>query len=515
MSKKNYTFDTVVRCGGHTFLLAAQNNQTLSPLSQQAKDLHYPGIDLLSGYQIADEYDLLYQRDIIKLKADKTAHGRKKCLDRSSLRERQSAIRTLCTLPSYAADPHCGYSSLMIALLGRVLPFVPQSIIAGTPSVFCGSLLQVPPFLQLLLLTVNGPERIHGGHFSLCRPSCLEAQRPFPRSAAISHTPHDYIGGTLRIYGDDCRFWIPLWSRAICIAPGLPADVQKSVLDASFSVIPFYCNSSKGTSVWDIRFPETSLLVEDESALDSMENCMLLASAILDKFFRKCADTSENVHSFFEDMDKVIPSIHISKSIVGTLSAESRVLAAGLCVYRAFLSYVRNKGWISSSEYHEFLAAAQDALFPMEETISAPESTVVGDWDSLSVFWPFLEAFLQEHKEHISIGAPCSISTVAAVHTLRNERDPLLIIPRDLVESAYHTYCANHGLFNDWTGADLSIASINWKIDVKKFDRDRDPAWSYHFYRPDGPAGKKEKIICLGIPIKNLPTEIQKILPTT
>lgn len=510
MSKKNYTFDTVVRCGGQTFLLATQNSRTLSPLSQRVKDQRYPSIDLLSDYQIADEYGC----DIIKLKAEKTAHKYKKCFDRSSPKERHHAIRTLCTLMSYTADPHCGYSCLMIALLGRVLPFLPHSFIARTPSVFCGSLLQVPPFLQLLLSAVNGPDLVHGKHFSLCRPSCLEAQKPFPRSAAVSHTPHDYIGGTLRNYNKDYRFWIPLWSRAVCIAPSLPPDVQRAILDASFSVIPFYCNSSKGTSVWDIHFPDDSLLVEDPSALEAMENYIPLLAAILDKFFRKCGDTSEKVQSFFEDMDKVIPSVHINKSIVGTLSAEGRVLAAGLCVYRAFLSYVRNKEWINSSEYYEFLTAAQDALFPTEEMTSSPESTAIGDWDTLSAFWPFLKQFLQEHKEHISVGTPCSTDTVAAVHTLRTEGDPLLIIPRNLVERSYHTYCANHGLFNDWTGADLSIASIGWSINVKKFDRDRDPAWSYHFYRPEDPAAKKDKIICLGIPINNLPTEIRKILPT-
>lgn len=508
MSKKNYTFDTVVRCGGHTFLLAAQNNQTFSPLSQQAKDLHYPGIDLLPDYKIFEEYDC----DIIKLKATETANRRKKCLDRSSRRERQDAIRTLCTLPSHVADPHYGYSCLMIALLGRILPFVPQSIIARSPSVFCGSLLQVPIFLQLLLSTVNGPEWLHGESFTLCRPSCLDAQRPFPRSAAVSHTPHDYTGGTLHIHGEAYRFWIPLWNRAICISPSLPPDIQKSILDASFSVIPFYCNSSKGTSVWDICIPATSLLVEDASVLDSMENYRGVANAILDKFFRKYANTPERVHLFFDDIDALLPSIHLGKLITGTLSAESRILAAGLCVYRAFLTYMRDKGWIHTSEYTAFLSAAQDALFPQEETVPTSTSVVVGDWNSPSAFWPFLSQFLREHSDHIAADTPCSADTVAAIHTLRGEKDALLILPRFHVESAYHEYCAANGLFSNWSGADLTNCVLEWNIGAKE-DK-KDGGWPYHFYRPGNiPVGQKRRVICLGIPVKNLPSEIQEILP--
>jgi len=513
MSKKNYTFDTVVRSEGHTFLLAARNNQSLSPLSQQAKDQHYPGIDTRSDRELIETYN----SNIVHLDATKTAKERKDYFKGFSLRERRHAIHALCSLPSYTADPHYGYACLMIALLARILHYVPQSIISGTPAVFCGSLLQVPSFLQMILLTVNGPEQLHGKHFTLCRPSCLEAQRPFPHSAALSHTPHDYIGGTLRIFGEDYRFWLPLWGRAVCIAPGLPADVQKTVLDASFSVIPFYCNNTKGSSTWDIRFPEGSLLVEDASVLDSFEDTMLLTAAILDKFFQKCANKSKHIYSFLDDIDTVIPSIHLGKSITGTLSAESRVFAAGLCVYRAFLAYVRDKGWISPSEYNEFLTTAQDAIFPQEETLPTPKSLIIGKWDSLSAFWPFFEQFLQEYKEFISVHTPCSANTVAAVHTLRGERDPLLIIPRYLVESAYHTYCDDHGLFNDWSGSELTNCVLGWEIGAKRGSGNEKKynAWSHNYYHPDSiPDGQKEKIICLGLPIKNLPAEIQNILPT-
>lgn len=495
----------VLYAKGNVQLLTKEAKSHCAPLSQEQKDEHYPGIDLLSMTDVADQLGLLPSLSLLPLDNKKSNRARKKIMEHTSVSQKHTAILALAQIPQFLEDQRSGYIVLLLAFLSRIISYVPSDILSGIPSVCCGNLPFIPGFLRTVLSAVGGPDWAYGSNYSVRRPTVLEGERTFPGSPAFSTSLYDYLGGSLTLLDKDLTMWLPLWNKAVIVSSNLPQSVRREILSSSPSIIPFYCDGEKAKGIWSISIPGKNLYEADSAALDHLRDRISLVAAVVDSFFHKISKKPKQICNLFDDIGELSPTVHIGRAIAGIPTTEYRILAASLCVYRAFLLYVLHQGWINEPECKNLLMNAQEALSPMEETVPTSASVVVGDWNSPSAFWPFLSQFLHENSDHISSDTPRSVDTVAAIHTLRGTQTPLLIIPRDLAEAAYHEYCDTHSLFNGWSGADLTNCILSWNIGAKRDTGD--PSWGYYFYSP------KRKITCLGIPVKNLPSEIQEILP--
>lgn len=511
--KKIATKAVLYRKGNIQFLVKAGGlKHTLQPLSQDKKDAIFPNIDSFSKSDLRAELGLLNGIDLFPLDDAKTKKDGENLLKKSSTAKKTAAILALCSAPKQLADTRSGYIVLLISMLARINSFVPSSIIAETPAVSCGDLTQSPPYLNTILSAVNGPSRVRGSNYTLKRPSCIEEFRPFPGTPAPSHSLHSYLGGTLKMNAKDYNIWVPLWNRAVSFAPGLPQTVQENILSSSPSIIPFYCNGTKPKGNWVISIKGDLLFMENSDGLSILQQYLPLIQAIIEKFFRKQTKKASGCRAMFDGIEKLYPSFQVGNLSASQPTTLARILAAALCVYRAFLSFACDKQWISEDQYTSLLTEAQNVIFPHNASdVKADSLLTVGTWDSPTVFWPFFTDFLRENALHICADTPCAKDAVAAVHTLKNQADPLLIVPRNLIETAYHAYCDLHGLYNDWEGRDLSAAILTFHQRLKT--RSDCKTWPFSFYRNGhSPSGKDGLIPCLGFVLADLPDDIQTLL---
>lgn len=483
----------------------------LGPLNQERKNKLYPGIDALPPRKIENTLGLYPGLGLVMYDNEKTHKATRKIRKNASSSEKEDAIITLCSAPKILENQRSGYIVLSVSLLAQVIHLLPSGTLSEVPAVYCGDLLDAPPFLCTLLSAVNGPDVVRGSSYSLMRPSCLVAQYTSPTSPHHSLAPLDYLGGKLELNGKKYRFWLPLWATSVCIAPGLPPSVQSAILTASPSVIPFYCNKTAGKSKWAISIPGSDLFAADPNALQGLKAKGPLIHAIIASFLRDATKYPEDFRASFPDMNGLYSNVHFSKQTVGAPTAETRILATALATLRCFLNYSVEKGWLSNENRIQLLSDAQANLLPGNN--SSLTEAVTGQWDSEAAFWPFLVEYLSSSADMIYVqNDRCPSGSIAAVRQL-GKAGFHLILPRFRVVEAYHEYCTSHGLSTGWSGVELSRAILQWFPSLKK-EKDNS-GWQYNFYRDDDvpQEQKSPKLACLGFPVDELPEVVRKALP--
>lgn len=492
------------------------SSRMLAPIKAEKKDSLYPFIDTLPKGKAADTLGLVKGVDFLKLDDKRTKKDAQSLLSKTAQQHKAHACQTLCSIPSLIGDQRTGYAVLLLALLARLYSYIPGSIIPERPIVQCGDLLSVPPLLRMILTAINGPEWVAGSYYLLRRPSTLEGKRTVPGGSTISTSLYEYVGGTINFTDKERRFWLPLWNRAVAVAPGIPQKVQAEIINASPSVIPFYCIRTKPLTKWTVSLPGENLSDADSRDLDTQDKIFPLMSAIVDEFINHTTKHPKAFHESFSNMEEFLPPVHLGVSTVQA-TVEARIFAASLCVYWHFLTFLHGSQLLSDAQCEDFMLAARNAVLPAKSpaTQITQDSTslLTGSWDTPEIFWTFLADYLKGAASHIDFsGTPCKKDIVAAVHTLRTSPDQLLILPRPLIEGAYHTFCETNGLSNSWSGVDLVHAILNWSIGLKQ-ELDNS-GWQHQFYLKDNiPDGlKRAKISCLAFPLKRLPDSIQSLL---
>lgn len=153
--------------------------------------------------------------------------------------------------------------------------------------------------------------------------------------------------------------------------------------------------------------------------------------------------------------------------------SETVIIALALAVFEEFLYYAsKEKKWITHEEARDFLNSAWEQVLPNSCPKTAMEKgTYHGSWDDPNMFWQFMNRYLQEHQQFISLaGAPCERETIAVMHELSDKK--YLIMPRDQLAQAYAGELSRQGIIfpedkEKWS-TNLQKAIHSWGINLKK-----------------------------------------------
>lgn len=514
--RKTITPDIGIIADGNIFPLVKDElaKSVLRPMSDDEKDEFYPQLDNRSLKQAINDLGLCEYLDVLPLTTPDLKQEKKRIFKAASPADKREACTILCTCPELLENPTPGYLCLLLSLFARFISYLPAPIVCISITVNCGDIDVAPEFLRVVLSAINGPIRLSGPGFSLLRPSSLFAYR-IPGRHSFSVAPTDYIGGWLKSQGEKFLFWLPLWDRAVCVAPGMPPKAAQLILDSSPSVIPFCCNGMRLQRDLAVNLPGKALYGANTDGLTDLDWNAPLISILVEKFVKQ---TRKQVirGDVLDSLDDFLPPVHLGRAVDGAYSAQDRVVAVSLCLYRHFLSYLRDHSWLSDFQCAEFLQKAQNAVLPpsvREDLSHCSDSVSIGNWNDPENFWKFLVEFIADNPESISRGTPPYAADVkGAIHTLRSSAEPLFILPRFIIESAYRAYCASHGLGHAWSILDLTREISTWPVGLKQ-ERDNS-GWQYNFYREDSipPACRSGKISCFGFPIRKLPRSIQSLL---
>lgn len=514
--RKTITPDIGIIADGKIFPLVKDElaKSVMRPMSDEEKDEFYPQLDGQPLKQSINDLGLCKYLDVLPLTTPDLKQEKKRIFDAASPADKREACTILCTCPEFLENPTPGYLCFLLGLFARFISYLPTSIVCISITVNCGDIDVAPEFLRVVLSAINGPVRLSGPGFSLLRPSSLFAYR-IPGRHSFSVAPTDYIGGHLKIQGEKFLFWLPLWDRAVCVAPGMPPKAAQLILDSSPTVMPFCCNGIRLQRDLAINLPGSSLYGANSDGLTDLDWNAPLISILVEKFVKQ---TRKQVirGDVLDSLDDFLPPVHVGRAVDGAYSAQDRVVAVSLCLYRHFLSYLRDHGWLSDFQCAEFLQKAQNAVLPppvREDLFRYSDSVSIGNWNDPENFWRFLVEFITTNPESISRESPPYTAEVkGAVHTLRNSTEPLFILPRFIIESAYRGFCTGHGLGHDWSILDLTREIATWPVGLKQ-ERDNS-GWQYTFFREDSfpPACRSGKISCFGFPIRKLPSGIQSLL---
>ncbi len=520
MAKSNPTPKLAMydKVGGVFLLVKDVAKNCLSPLSAEKKDIAFPTID-------ADDFDAVskrvYPATTQELDGAKTKQKLKKIRRKADRSQKVAAIAAFCNSPCSLRDPREGFRILLLAMLARVLTLIPETVLSKIPEINCGQIDEVPSYIKVILSAVNGPEIYRGTKCVMMRPSYIYGRRNKPGVGAYSTSLYDYLGGETKALGKKKRFWLPLNNRAVCFSPSVPSGIESLVCKHSPFIIPIYCRNTNSKNAFSIKVDGMGLYEGQEGCLNDLVDSVELLQAVFDKFFSKLLDKPRKTEKLFEGMKEFYSSVYIDRGTVGKPTVEAKVYAAGLCVFREFLRYAVKHEWIGLAEQDDILATAASVLSTSTSAVekNSGDRQAVGGWDEISTFWAFLAKYLGEHKTDIlyAVGKKAvqgTRNTVAIVRTLQGESRSWLILPRKKVENSYKEFCLQKGITVDWSGPDLSRA-INRIINRSK-KNSGDSGWMYNFYAKDSvPEGEKgAKVTCLGIPVDELPKDIQDILRT-
>lgn len=501
-TKDTIIHETCVAPYGATILLAGEDR--LEPVSSRV--VHTNTNDTFDPYDTYDEPMVL---------GDKQCQKSESRLSKSKAKECRAAFHALLKAPRLLPNRTTGWKFLIQCLLAAMAGIVTAKI-PGTPIVVLEGLTTIPVALRTLANCFTPFKKLKGDG-KIARPSCLESI-VLMGSVQPSNDIADYIGGWLKPYGDKQPAWLPLFAVPVVIAPNVPDAIVKTILTSSPLAMPILCGKrSIKSSRPIIHLSGEDFRSYDPEVIKKLDKHMPLIRAQLLSFAKYIRASEKKREKLLETMPRYYPVAHAGKYVT-TLDEHPEVViwAAGLSVFEALLVYASDKKrqWISKVDANQYLLEAWSAVLPESspEPPSPESASVSVRWDSLPVFWTFVREYLEANRDHI--GAPdakYSADVVAGLQHTKGEEH--LVFPRALLTKAYVDYIRAH---------DGSIPEGNFELDLarklKEWDtglrtEGDDITWRYMFYaKGQAPKGEKDKLPCIGIPVRRLPEEIRELL---
>lgn len=432
----------------------------------------------------------------------------RKRLQKARHKQRRKAFRVLCSIPSISPDAKTIWKLLLLCLLSLVLDLAVPNL-PGVPVIQLENAAYIPEPLRKILTAFRGPATLGNRGAKLKRPSYLHAYVPLG-SPSPSTQMEDYLGGCVKVGGKKKFYWVPLSCTMFAIAPNTPESVRKTAIANSPLAIPILCGNPKIQDRPLLKLEGIAFQQYDPQMLKTLESYSKLIFAELFDFSRRMHQKKRRWRNFTEAANQFIPKSKNGRFISVDLSPETTITATALAVFKMLLEYAVKEKWVGQERARRALQDAQTQLLPQ----SAPHrdsSDSVGSaasWDDPNIFWAFLQNYLQEHQQQISLaGAPCDRNTIAVAHQVKNEK--FLILPRNQCATAYADYLHQQGItipeeMKKWE-TDLQRAILEWGVQIKR--EGSSVTWRFNFYRKDN--SKEDcKVPCLAFPPAQLPDSI-------
>jgi len=449
-----------------------------------------------------------------------------KLLKNSNLNSLSAAFWVLCQVGKLLLSPTAAWVVFLIAMLARVLDLTMPNL-PNVPVIRIKNISDVPQSLKTLLQIINGVDVVRKGDgWKLNRPSVLVPIVDRKYNALSSH-PADYVGGTHKNdNGEKTHFWIPLDNCAVAVQTGIPKDVFTVLFEQWTTAVPIICGD--GFKIKDrpvIVLDGQDFLTIDPEILDQLVQHTERIFAELDYIFFCLHDKPNWWHRCAASIETYLPTVRHGRFVQTLATAETKILATALVVFREILDRAEGEDWVSVEDADTVFIEAWRAVLPEsapkipilqpEENSLSPVSINGLTYDSPELFYSFLgDIFLPSHSTQIALpGEAVTDRTDGKLHYL--EDGLYFITPRTKFLLEYKDFLikSNVAPFStqdkDWENPVLAALIAN-NVPLKK---EGNGSWRYPtFYDKEYRTPATKNIKYIGLPVNLLPPEVENTI---
>lgn len=447
-------------------------------------------------------------------------------LQKSILQYLSEAFCALCQVGKLLPSPTAAWVVLLIAMLSRVLDLTLPNL-PNVPVIRIKNVSDVPQSLKTLLQIINGTDVVRkGGSWKLNRPSVLVPIVDRKYNALSSH-PADYVGGTHKNdNGEKTHFWIPLDNCAVAVQTGIPKDVFTALFEQWTTAVPIICGDSfkiKDRTV--IVLDGQDFLAVDPEILNQLVQHTERIFAELDYIFFCLHDKPNWWHRCAASIETYLPTVRHGRFVQTIATAETKILATALVVFREILDRAEGEDWVSVEDANTVFIEAWRAVLPEsapkipilqpEENSLSPVSINGLTYDSPELFYSFLgDIFLPSHSTQIALpGEPITDRTDGKLHYL--EDGLYFITPRTKFLLEYKDFLIKSNVppfstqDKDWENPVLAELIAN-DVPLK---REANGSWRYPtFYDKEYRTSATKNAKYIGLPVNLMPPEAQNAI---
>ena len=428
--------------------------------------------------------------------------------------QRKRVFRSLLDLPVAVIDHTLGWQVFVLFLLALATPVV-FSAIPCLPVIVLEGLTLIPEALERMVSLFNPFEAV-GGKAAKSHPSCLKLLMKH-RIEMPSDKVADYLGGRKKHRGKG-KIQRPFYfAMPFAVASNVPDKVVESIIQGSPLSVPFLCGKRKsGTARTVIRLNGTPLESNDPDALSFTRKQANLIRAELQFFLVNLKRKRKRQDKLLDGVSTYIPMAKSGRYQTPlSNNPEVRFWAMGLSVLESLLKFAVKQDWISEEEAQDTLLEAWAAILPESAPVAPAEITspnYCARWDSLPVFWEFLDGYITENQEYIVKEGKGHRETVAIFW----ERDEVtyIIFPREKFAAAYASFVREHEGAVPQSRFDLHLARQmldTWRLTI--LTEGDDVSRRHTFYKKnEAPEGCKNSLPCIAIPVEQLPENLRVTL---
>ena len=441
---------------------------------------------------------------------------KKKLLKKAEVSAKNEAFIALWRMKDAIEDSAVMAKFMLIGLLSRTLDLALPKL-PKLPAVQMKSIPYIPEVLHELLCVFCGPEEWQSEKnekfdWWLNRPHCLEAVIPLG-NIAPSMDLQQYIGGQLSIIRKPKPFWLPYQCTTVVFAGNLPESVTKSMVDWSPLIVPCFCGNTLSKNRAVIELDGKAFFTIDSQLVDQLKKHLEIAQNETEAFIRWIGKHKEQQSEWFRDIDMFRPFKRIGRFEQMETSPEKEIWAVALALLKRYLYFASDRrNWISREEANDILMAYWKLVLP-ESCPKQNEQTRL-PYDRSETFYGFLtEAFLPTYSRQIVLpGQTVTSGMVGKIHELRGQL--YFTTPRTIFLEAYHKYMASRDGCGFQEDSSYSEAAVQKQLQAKgvplKGESGNSTTWRHGFYPENRDSkGEIEKIPCFGLPLAQLPQDVQ------
>ena len=430
--------------------------------------------------------------------------------------ENHKAFGALLELPNLIPNTQAMMQVFLLCLLSMLSEYV-YTAIPALPIVVLTGVSNAPLVLETIIQMFVPLRKWHNARGKkVIRPYILKPVIKLGQTSP-SVSKEDYFPKLIR-HSDDEKGKLAYLVGPIIAVDTIPSTII-DVLITAHLCLPILCGK------WTRKIPSRQKIMMDGALFQSFDPDILrtiqkyirLIQSELLHFLQSCRQKKQR-KKLISLMESFFPSAQNGRFIkVIDTDPTVRIWSMALSCLRSLLKFAKKQHWIRKKEANDFFCLAWAAVLPESapnSPVSMPDVNVPACWDSKTIFYTFLESYVNANLNHISSAGKNLIVDADTVALVKQLSDlSYLIFPRFALANAYKAYIIERdGVVPDNPDRRLNhLLRDEWGIRIKT--ENNNISWRYTFYSKGcAPESRKEKLECIGFPIEELPDEIQRML---
>ena len=426
-----------------------------------------------------------------------------------------------CNFPTLTESEQTASTILLFILLSQIAPLL-LGVIPSLPvlSLPATDTQTAALLLGTLLQAIQGPEFWEGYDWKLKRPWIIT-----PRTALGETKPSqsilDYIRGYFHDdYNEEQDFYFPYIGGSMVLMPGLPEIVSRHLIEISPMSIPIVFGKWKKDDSRPIFEMKSESLdsydPEEFKRFEKYSGRIYLQITAFLMWFCHSKRSQKHQRHWKTGMDKYRPVAHKGRFIQYKTDEKTDYLCAALSLFEQYLYFASEKSEsITAEEAQEILLRYWRLVLP-ESAPASEENTVQfspsATFDDPDVFYKFLLThFIPTYRNQIFTSERGTRGTMGLIRVIDDTE--YLITPRRSFLEQYRTWLTGQNaeffeLSNSRSETSVQGALQDAGVPLRG-EKNNPRTWRYQFY-----SNTRAMVNCFGLPIRQLPNELQEHIGT-